>query len=123
MHGPDSILKIAGAAAQPTPQSMLEPRLVQSAHEFEAQMMKELLQPLTSGGTLFSGDDDDSDGAGSTGALGSFASQALGQALSESGGFGIANKIIGELSQHGTAPNSQKITKKLQRNSSLGGAE
>lgn len=119
IHGPHLTLQGAGPATQATPQ----PRLVRSAHEFEAQMMKELLQPLTSGGTLFGEDGDDSDGAGSAGALGSFASQALGQALSEQGGFGIANKIIGELSQHGNVPNSQKMTKKLHRNSSLGGVE
>jgi Rod binding domain-containing protein len=123
MHAPHLVLPTAGAVAQPAPQFAPQSRLVQSAHEFEAQMMKELLQPLTSAGTLFSEDGEDSDGAGSVGALGGFASQALGQALSEQGGFGIANKIIGELSQHGTTPNSQKITKKLQRNSSLGGAE
>jgi Rod binding domain-containing protein len=112
MHGPHSIPQTASAAAQSASQSGPQPRLVQSAHEFEAQMMKELLQPLASGGALFGEDGEDSDGAGSSGALGGFASQALGQALSEQGGFGIANKIIGELSQHETDPNSQKMTKK-----------
>lgn len=119
MHGIHSALLATNAAAQSTSQS----RLVKSAHEFEAQMMKELLQPLTSAGTLFSEDGEDADGAGSAGALGGFASQALGQALSEQGGFGIANEIIEELSQHGNAPNSQKMTRKLQRNSSLGVVE
>ena len=66
-----------------------QPRLVRAAHEFEAQMMKELLKPMT--------DADGLDGRGrrlgfgSGGALGEFASEALGQALSEQGGFGIAN--------------------------------
>jgi Rod binding domain-containing protein len=35
---------------------------------------------------------------GSGGALGEFASEALGQALSERGGFGIADRIVKELS-------------------------
>ena len=81
------------------------PRLVNAAHEFEAQLMKELMKPLTS--SAAPGDDDDSSddeagmslGAGSTDALDEFASEALARALSNSGGFGIANKIIGQLSK------------------------
>jgi Rod binding domain-containing protein len=117
MHGVDASHFAPGNGAQPAPQ----PRLVKSAHEFEAQMMKELLRPLTAGDAL-SGEDDDSD-TGSTGALGGFASEALGAGLSEQGGFGIANKIIGELSQHGTVPDLQNMTRKLQRNPSLGGTK
>jgi Rod binding domain-containing protein len=82
-----------------------QPRLVRAAHEFEAQMMNELLKPLTSGGAL-TGDEEDSS-SGSGGALGQFASEALGQALSEHGGFGIAQQIVRELSpasnRNGTA--------------------
>jgi Rod binding domain-containing protein len=51
------------------------------------------------------GSDMDSDGgldlgsgSGSGGALADFASGALGQALSERGGFGVADKIVRELS-------------------------
>jgi hypothetical protein len=36
---------IGPASSQATPQ----PRLVHAAHEFEAQMMQELLKPMTSG--------------------------------------------------------------------------
>jgi Rod binding domain-containing protein len=76
-----------------------EPRLVRAAHEFEGQIMKELLAPMTGGDALTGAEDGDSDsGAGSEGALGEFASEALGQALSQQGGFGIANKIVKELS-------------------------
>ncbi len=94
----------AGAASQTTPQ----PRLVRAAHEFEAQMMKELMKPLQESSSL-DGSDDDAD-SGSSGALGEFASEALGRALSEGGGFGIANRIVHQLSagnhagnQNGTA--------------------
>ena len=75
------------------------PRLVNAAHEFEAQMMKELMKPLTSG----SDDEDRDDGAGmslgsgSSGALGEFASEALARALSQQGGFGIADRIVEQL--------------------------
>ncbi len=83
----------AGGAPALTPQ----PRLTRAAHEFEAQMMKELLAPLNGSADL-TGDDDDG-GLGSSGALGQFASEALGCALSEQGGLGVANAIVHSLSQ------------------------
>jgi Rod binding domain-containing protein len=87
------------------------PRLVRAAHEFEGQMMKELLQPMTRGDALTGAEDDSEAGAGSGGALGEFASEALGQALSARGGFGIANKIIRELSHSGNRRESGKVTR------------
>ena len=84
------------------------PRLVRAAHEFEAQMMKELMKPLHQSSSLAGGGDDEEDDAGSSGALGEFASEALGRALSEGGGFGIASSIVKQLSaagnQNGTGP-------------------
>jgi Rod binding domain-containing protein len=73
-----------------------QPRLVRAAHEFEAQMMKELLKPMTNDSALTGEEDDSSSGSG--GALGEFASEALGRALSDQGGFGIANQIVKEIS-------------------------
>jgi Rod binding domain-containing protein len=87
------------AAAQTTAQ----PRLVNAAHEFEAQLMKELMKPLTKGAAPGDADDEDGDDSesslGSAGALGEFASEAMARALSEQGGFGIAEKIIAQLTQ------------------------
>lgn len=73
-----------------------QPRLVQAAHEFEAQLMKELLKPMTNGASI-NGDDSD---AGSGGALADFATGALGQALSKHGGLGIATSILHSLSRN-----------------------
>ena len=84
---------VAPAANLTTPQ----PRLVKAAHEFEAQMMKELMKPHNHSSAL-TGTDADADDSGSAGALGEFASEALGKALSERGGFGIASSIIKHLS-------------------------
>jgi Rod binding domain-containing protein len=94
-----------GAEVQPAAQ----PRLVRAAHEFEAQMMKELLRPMTSANAL-TGEDDD-EGAG--GALGEFASEALGRALSEQGGFGMANKIVADLSHSGNQRVPRAVTGNL----------
>jgi Rod binding domain-containing protein len=90
------------------------PRLVRAAHEFEGQMMKELLKPLTSDDALTGGDDTDS-GTGSGGALGEFASESLGQSLSLHGGFGIADRIIRSLSPSGNQPPATAVTHNLHR--------
>lgn len=69
------------------------PRLVRAAHEFEAAMMKELLSPLHN--------EDSDDRTSSSSALTDFAGGALGQAISEHGGFGIAEGIIRQLTSQG----------------------
>jgi Rod binding domain-containing protein len=90
------------------------PKLVHAAHEFEAQMMQELLKPMTSGNGL-DGEDGDS-ASGSSGALGEFASEALGRALSEQGGFGIATGIVRELSTAGNKQVTTPVTGNLHGN-------
>jgi Rod binding domain-containing protein len=89
------------------------PRLVRAAHEFEGQMMQELLKPMTHGDALTGTDQDEDSGAGSGGALGEFAAESLGQSLSERGGLGIANRIIQELSPTGNQHESGKVTRNL----------
>jgi Rod binding domain-containing protein len=106
-------------------QSAVNPRLVKAAHEFEGEMMKELLQPMTEGDCL-GGDQDDGagsgsglglgSGSGSGGALSEFASESLGQALSQRGGFGIADQIIRELSHNGNRQGTGKVTDDLHGN-------
>jgi len=80
------------------------PRLASAAHEFEGQMLKELLKPMT-----------ESDGLGGSGSgsqvLGEFGSEALGKALSEQGGFGIAKHIIAQLSHSGNRSQTESVTK------------
>ncbi|MFP5235582.1 MAG: hypothetical protein ACLGSD_06745 [Acidobacteriota bacterium] len=77
--------------------------------------MKELLKPLNAGGAW--GDEDDN--SGSAGALGDFASEALGQALSRQGGFGIADRIVGRLSHSGTVTGSERVTSSLHRDTAM----
>jgi len=79
---------------------------VRAAHEFEAQMMKELLTPMTHESALTGEEDDSSSGSG--GALGQFASEALARALSDQGGFGIAKEIVQELSAGGNSGGTGK---------------
>lgn len=95
-----------------------QPRLVRAAHEFEAQMMQELMKPMTRGSSL-TGEDEDS-GAGSDNALGEFASEALGRALSERGGFGIASRIVHDLSHSGNKGAAGPVTGNLHGNTLKG---
>jgi Rod binding domain-containing protein len=108
--------------AQPAPTP--SPRLVHAAHEFEGQMMKELLKPMTDGDPLTGADDAGSDsGAGSGGALSEFGSEALGQALSQRGGFGIANSIVRQLSHSGNQAGTAKVTGNLHQRTGIKFAE
>ena len=72
------------------------PRLEHCAHEFEATLMAELLKPMQESDGL-TGDESDSAGGGSGGALSGFASESLARAISERGGFGIANRVLQQL--------------------------
>ncbi|MGD0733711.1 MAG: hypothetical protein ABR976_01140 [Terracidiphilus sp.] len=97
----------AGSGGSVTPQ----PRLARAAHEFEAQMMKELLKPMTSDSALTGEEDDSSSGSG--GALGEFASESLARGLSDHGGFGVAKRIVQELSHNGNVSEAPGVTGKL----------
>jgi Rod binding domain-containing protein len=70
-------------------------KLERSAHEFEASLMAELLKPLQ--------EENEDGGIGSSGALGGFASESLAKAISERGGFGIADRILGHFAAHPTS--------------------
>jgi Rod binding domain-containing protein len=90
---------LQSGAAQPVASTPLSPKLVGAAHDFEASMMKELLAPLQPGEDSLSGGDDSE---GSSSALAAFASEALGKAISEHGGLGIASSILHQLSSRST---------------------
>ncbi|WP_420239892.1 hypothetical protein ACOBR2_10125 [Telmatobacter bradus] len=102
------ISAVYGSATTTPGASLTQVRMTKAAHEFEAQMMKELMQPLN-GSDGLSDSEDESD-CGSTGALSDYAGQVLGESLSQQGGFGIANKIIHSLSPEGNVHNSTQIS-------------
>jgi Rod binding domain-containing protein len=96
------------------------PKLERSAHEFEASLMAELLKPLQ-GGDGLTGEDSDS-GAGSGGALAGFASQSLARAISERGGFGIADRILHQLESAGAGAQKESKGNPLQAPLKLSGS-
>ena len=99
------------------------PRLVRAAHEFEGQMMKELLKPLTAGDGLTGTEDDSDSGGDAGGPLGEFASETLGQALSLHGGLGIAGRIMKTLTQAGNPSGTSKVTGDLHKNTGIRAGE
>jgi Rod binding domain-containing protein len=103
-----------GATVETSSSVTPQPRLIRSAHEFEAQMMQEMLKPLTSGNDLDGEENETSSGSG--GALGAFASEALGQGLSEHGGFGIATHILQQLAPKGNTSVTTQVTGELHGN-------
>ena len=109
----------AGAADAAVPQ----PRLVRAAHEFEAQMMKELMKPMTQRSALTGDDADSGSESGSGNALTEFASEALGRALSERGGFGTATQIVKDLSHSGNKAVTGPVTGNLHRNTVIKASE
>ncbi|HUN82949.1 MAG TPA: hypothetical protein VMU48_01150 [Terracidiphilus sp.] len=108
-------MRVMGAIGRMNSAEMnVQPRLAKAAHEFEAQMMKELLRPMA-GSDPLTGEDEQS---GSGGALQEFASEAFGQALSEQGGLGIASSVLRDLSQSGNSPGRMPERDVAQKNSS-----
>jgi hypothetical protein len=103
----------AGTAGHTT--GGVDPRLKPAAHEFEACLMKEFLEPLQKD-PLFAEDKDGASGEGSGNALMSFGSEALARAISERGGFGIAAKIlddVGHVKGPSSVPEQAKETAKI----------
>ncbi|MBT9330315.1 hypothetical protein [Paracidobacterium acidisoli] len=87
----------AGAAAP------YNPRLKSAAHEFEASLMKELLEPMQRHSLFSDGADGQEDGDDSQNALASFGSESMAKAISERGGFGIATEILKHFEKTGAA--------------------
>jgi Rod binding domain-containing protein len=85
-------------------------RLFRAAHEFEAQMMKELLAPINRRGALY----EDSEGE-DTGVLSEFATESLAGALSVRGGLGIADRIVHALSRSGNSSGTAPVTQEIVR--------
>jgi Rod binding domain-containing protein len=111
----------ATKAANPGDASAPPPRLVRAAHEFEAQMMQELMKPMTHISSMTGQDDDSASGSGGT--LGEFATEALGRALSEHGGFGIARSVLYDLSHSGTQAANGIVTGNVHKNAGIKASE
>lgn len=94
--------------------SAVSPKLKTAAHEFEASLMQELLKPLQQD-PLFAEDNSPGEPGGdqgSSGALMSFGSEELAQAISARGGFGIATKILNHFETEAKAASAVNSSKR-----------
>ena len=73
-------------------------KLADAAHQFEGMFLQELLKPMQSKDPLTADDkaDNDSDSADT---LQTYGTEAVAQAISAQGGFGIARQVIQQLNQ------------------------
>ncbi len=110
------LMAISGRSLTGKAEDAPSPRLARAAHQFEGMIMDELLKPMTNGDALSDADEDSDSGAGSGGALSDFATETLGQSLSERGGLGIANRIIQRLSHTSNQGENGKVTQNLHQN-------
>jgi flagellar protein FlgJ len=82
-------------------------KLVEAAQQFEASMLQELLKPMQHRQSSW-GDEEKNDDS-STDPIGSIGTEAIAQAISKGGGFGIAKQIISKVTlEH--SQNSEKKT-------------
>ena len=78
-------------------------KLTDSAQQFEATMLQELLKPMQHGQSSWGGDEESDNSSKDT--ISSFGTEAVAKAISKGGGFGIAKQIV------------SKVTLEHQRNS------
>jgi flagellar protein FlgJ len=72
-------------------------KLADGAHQFEAMMLQQMLKPLNFGATP------DSEDGGSQDTLQSYGTESLAKAIASQGGFGIANRIIQQVTAEDAA--------------------
>jgi Rod binding domain-containing protein len=76
-------------------------KLEDASQQFEAMMLQELLKPMRTGEDDLSGEKN-SDGSMDT--IASFGTEAVAKAIAESGGLGVANQVMRELSRREQSP-------------------
>lgn len=93
----ESNIASSGSAATATA-GAANPKLVNAAQQFESMMLQELLKPMRSGEDSWGGDTDKSSDS-SMDTISSFGTEAVATAISKGGGFGIARKVIQQVTE------------------------
>jgi|GEM_PF-5111719 len=107
----------AAKSAVSSPAGTQHAALVKAANNFEAQLMQELMKPLSAKAPLFSdsangAQDDDGE---SGGVLESYGNEALAQALAANGGLGIGRMVVKQVEGQ-MSRNASTTTKVAKRN-------
>jgi Rod binding domain-containing protein len=89
----------AGGIAAQSMDAARHERLKTAAHQFEASLLTEILKPLQRTGAAVGGEEEDS----AEGPLQDLAAESLARALSDRGGFGIADRVLHQFEAAGPA--------------------
>jgi flagellar protein FlgJ len=84
-------------------------KLVDGAHQFEAMLLNEMLKPLKFGEAESSDLSADETQGGASDTIRGYATEAIGKAIANKGGFGLAKQIISQV----TAEHERETTKKV----------
>jgi peptidoglycan hydrolase FlgJ len=81
----------------PTVEAHRQAKLVDAAQQFEATMLQELLKPMQHGQSSWGDEQKSEDSASDT--ISSFGTEAIAKAISKGGGFGIARRVVEQVTQ------------------------
>ena len=87
-------------------------KLASGAHEFEAMMLQQMLKGLKFGQAPGDGGDD-GDATGANGTLQAYGTEALAKSISSAGGFGIAQRIIRQVTAEDAAKSNLQVGSKV----------
>src|SRR5580692_2285206 len=85
--------------SQPTAvvEAQRQAKLVDAAQQFEATMLQELLKPMQHGQSSWGDEEKSEDSASDT--ISGFGTEAIAKAISKTGGFGIARRVVEQVTQ------------------------
>ncbi len=105
-------LQLQPTLADNTPADTLRTdKLTDGAHQFEAMMLQQMLKPLKFGDAPGANEDEE---AGANGTLQSYGTEALARAIAGQGGFGIARKIIQQVTAEDAAKRTSRGEAKVE---------
>jgi peptidoglycan hydrolase FlgJ len=81
----------------PAAEAQRQAKLVDAAQQFEATMLQELLKPMQHGQSSWGDEEKSEDSASDT--ISSFGTEAIAKAISKGGGFGIARRVVEQVTQ------------------------
>jgi peptidoglycan hydrolase FlgJ len=81
----------------PIAEAQKQAKLVDAAQQFEATMLQELLKPMQHGQSSWGDEEKSEDSASDT--ISGFGTEAIAKAISKGGGFGIARRVVEQVTQ------------------------
>ena len=83
--------------SSPIAEVQRQAKLVDAARQFEATMLQELLKPMQHGQSSWGDEEKSEDSASDT--ISGFGTEAVAEAISKGGGFGIARRVVEQFTQ------------------------